>query len=116
MYKVNHYSYSGMHGVPACFDTEQEARTHVAARLRRYRKHFPLQVLSRGEEWEILEPEGVSMVPDACGTLGLVHVTWECRECGSECETQHDALHCCAERYLDDASGEFYETDEERDV
>jgi hypothetical protein len=86
-----------MSGVPSCFDDRAEARRYAAERLRRYRRRFPVTTLERGAKWEILEPDDAVLVPDACGTLNLEHVTWECRECGFAHDSQHDALHCCAE-------------------
>lgn len=96
MYSVNHSSYCGMRDVPACFDNREEARAYVAARLRRYRHRFPVATLSRGVEWEILEPDGVAMVPDACGVLSLDRTVYECRECGWGHDTPSEALHCCS--------------------
>ena len=42
------------------------------------------------------------MVPDACGTLCLTHVTFECRECGHQHETREDAAQCCTNVDADD--------------
>lgn len=97
MQRVQHHSYCGMSGVPACFDTRAEARQYVADRLRRYRRNFQVTTLESGKQWEILEPSDCAMVPDACGTLSLQSVTYECRECGCQHDTPHDALHCCAD-------------------
>lgn len=98
MYKVNHASYCGTDSVPSCFDERQEARDYAADRLRRYRRRFNVVTLKRGAQWEVCEPDDAAMVPDACGTLSLSHVTYECRECGCQCDTPHDALHCCYNR------------------
>ena len=97
MYRVQHHAYCGMSSVPACFDTEPEARSYVAGKLKRTRSYLRVTTLETGKEWEILEPEGCATVPDACGTLSLAHITYACRECGCEHETPHDALHCCAD-------------------
>lgn len=71
-----------------------------ARQLRRYRRNgYPVSILARGQEWEIGEPEGCMMVPDDCGTLAIRHDTYECRECGSACETRDAAAECCAECY-----------------
>lgn len=95
MYTVRHHSYCGMRGVPEAFDTNAEARSHVARKLRTYRKRFPVVTLSPGTEWEIQEHENAVGVPDACGTLVLRHVTFECGECGSHCESREVAAQCC---------------------
>ena len=97
MYRVNSHAYCGMLGVPACFDTEPEARDYVARKLRRARRHYRVTTLEPGKSWEVLEPEDCLMVPDACGTWDLERITYACRECGSEHDTQTDALHCCAD-------------------
>jgi hypothetical protein len=97
MFKVQHNAYCGMSDVPACFDTHEEAHAYAASRIARYRRHFAVTTLETGQAWEIQEPVDCAMVPDACGLLTLSHQTFECRECGSACETQHDALHCCSE-------------------
>jgi hypothetical protein len=96
MYSVRHVSYCGMAGVPEVADDLRAARDECARRLRAFRKRFPVATITRGMEWEIQEPEGCKMVPDACGTLAIRHVTFECRECGSQCETRDVALECCA--------------------
>jgi len=95
MYQVRHFGYCGMGDVPAAHEERESARRHAAARLRRYRRRFPVVILQRGKAWEICEPEGCTMVPDACGTLRLTHITHECRECGFEHETREEAYHCC---------------------
>lgn len=97
MYSVKHVSYCGMVDVPACFETAPEARGYIAARIRRYRRYFPVTTLETGAAWEIQEPVDCVAVPDACGCIRLTHVTFECRECGNACETLSDALHCCAD-------------------
>ena len=97
MFRVNTHAYCGMSGGPACFDTKSEARAYVADKLRARRRRYRVTTLARGAEWEVLEPDDCAMVPDACGTIALEHVTYECRECGCRSETPHDALHCCAD-------------------
>lgn len=86
-----------MSGVPTCFDTDSEARDYVARKLRRARRGYRVTTLVLGKSWEVLEPYDCLMVPDACGTWDLERVTYECRECGSDHDTPHDALHCCAD-------------------
>jgi hypothetical protein len=90
--------YCGMAGVPQECETRAEARRAAAAWLRAARSdEFPVVTLARGEEWEIQEPDWAEMVPDECGILYIEHRTWECRECGSACETQEAAWGCCRE-------------------
>lgn len=95
MYSVKHISYCGMVDIPEVIEDRETARTECAHRLRRLRKRFPVVTLESGKAWEIQEPEGAVGVPDACGTLVLKHVTFECLECGCEYETRDDALTCC---------------------
>jgi hypothetical protein len=95
MYQVQHYAYCGMSGIPQTFDTLTDARIYIAGRLRRYRRRYPVVTLEAGSAWEVCEPEDCAMVPDACGTLSLRHVTHDCRECGRACESADDALACC---------------------
>lgn len=97
MYSVKHVSYCGMVGIPEVHEARSDARTECAHRLRRLRKRFPVVTLTPGAKWEIQEPEGAVAIPDACGTLVLRHVTFECRECGHGCETRDNALACCAD-------------------
>ena len=111
MYQVNHFSYCGMRDVPASFDTAEEARDYAARRIRRYRRHFVVTTLDKGARWEVLEPDDCVMVPDACGTLELEHVTYECRECGHAHDAQADALHCCTEDFFDEVNE--FEDDED---
>jgi hypothetical protein len=97
MFRVQHYAYCGLADVPACHDERAEARKYTAERLRRYRRRFHVVTLERGSRWEICEPDNCTMVPDACGTLRLIHQTFDCRECGTDHETHEHALHCCAD-------------------
>ena len=88
MYHVQHHAYCGMSGIPDTFEDSTDARKAVARELRTYRRSFKIATLERGASWEILEPEDCAMVPDTCGTLSLVHQTFECPECGYACETR----------------------------
>jgi hypothetical protein len=98
MYTVRHHSYTGLQAPPEAHHDHTRARDEIAARITRARRRgFPLVILERGQEWEIQEPDGCAGVPDACGTLALRHVTFECRECGCEHEERDDALQCCTE-------------------
>jgi hypothetical protein len=97
MYRLNHHAYCGMSGIADTFEDSTDARKAAARRIRDYRASFKVTTLERGERWEVLEPEDSVMVPDACGTLVLQHETFECRECGNECETSEAAFECCAE-------------------
>jgi hypothetical protein len=95
MYLVKHVSYCGMTGVPEAQESLRDARRECARRLRSYRRRFKVATLEPGAQWEILEPEDSAMVPDACGTLSIKRVTFECRECGSQCDTREIAYECC---------------------
>lgn len=98
MYKLTFYSYCGMAGIPASYDDKRDARDAAAAIIaRRRRAGLPVQTIMPGAQWEVLEPDNAAMVPDACGTLYLERVTFECAECGTPCETRDDAAACCAE-------------------
>jgi len=97
MFQVNHFAYCGMADIPATHEDRRDARRHAAQRLKRYRRRFPVVTLERGKAWEIQEPADCTMVPDACGTLRLTHITFECRECGHEHETREESIHCCAD-------------------
>jgi len=97
VYTVQHFSYCGMSGIAERFDDSTDARAEAADRLRRYRRRYRVAMLTRGQEWEILEPENCAMVPDSCGILTLRRQFFQCRECGSRYDTRHDALHCCCD-------------------
>lgn len=88
-HRVTHYGYCGMAGVPSFAADLAEARECAARRLRYYRRAgYPVATLERGARWEIQEPDGVLMVPDACGTLELVDIRPTCRECGARFEPE----------------------------
>lgn len=106
MYQVIRFPYCGLSIPVRNFETAADAREHVAGFLRRMRGRYPVQTLARGARWEVCEPDGAAMVPDACGTLRLEHVTFECRECGSQHETRDDAAECCAYIPEDDCNEE----------
>lgn len=96
MYSVRQHSYTGLSGIPEVFDSHTRARDEIAHRITRARgRGFPVVTLSKGATWEIMEPDGAAGVPDACGTLHLNHITYECRECGHQCETRDAAIACC---------------------
>lgn len=98
MFTVQHVSHCGMSGLLRTYDERAEARQAAAKRLRAHRRAgYPVATLDRGMQWEILEPDGCAMVPDACGLLVLDHATFECPECGCAHETRDDARACCAE-------------------
>lgn len=112
MFFVKHTAYCGLTSIPREADDLHDARTIAARRLRSYRRHgFPIATLTRGEEWEILEPDDCQMIPDACGILWIEHEQHECPECGSEHETTDEALHCCAPAFDDPDDYEFAEQD-----
>ena len=96
MYRVQHHAYCGLSTVPVTFEDRQDARALAAEKIRRARRRFHVVTLERGAQWEILEPENCTLVPDACGTLAIHHTTFECRECGCDHETREHARDCCA--------------------
>ncbi len=104
-YRVNHYAYCGMSGVPEDFSSREDARDYAAQRLRSYRKRFEVVTLEKGKRWEVLEPEDCSMVPDACGELVLTRKTFECRECGSSHDDRDAAAGCCHWDGFNDSDG-----------
>jgi hypothetical protein len=95
MYHVSHNAYCGMQTLSRYVDDESEARQIVADRLSRLRRKYPVQTLTKGKTWEILEPADCVMVPDACGVISLEHITYACEECGSEHEESGGAFWCC---------------------
>ncbi len=104
MFKLRFSAYCGMSHNIVTTDERTVARCHAADALRRAREHgLKPTTLTRGEWWEICEPENCVMVPDECGQLYLRHETFECRECGSEHETADAARECCA---FDECAGE----------
>jgi hypothetical protein len=68
---LRHASYCGMAGL-AKHGSYAELRDMAARRLRLRRKAgFPVTTLAHGFEWEVMEPEGCNLVPDACGILSI---------------------------------------------
>lgn len=112
MYRLRHVAYCGMLTFSESFDEQEEARQAAAEFLRKMRgKGFVCVALERDREkqegqWEVLEPDDCALVPDECGVLRLSHITFECRECGSQLETKQESLDCCSQ-YL------CYEEEEE---
>lgn len=103
MYRLTHVSWSGCNGLPTLIETRTDARGECARRLRSYRRNgFPVSTLERGRQWEIGEPNNVALVPSQCGTLLLRAVTFECRECGSKCDTRETAAQCCSPDYCEE--------------
>lgn len=88
------YSWSGCHGIPEDFETEDSARVRVAERIRELRRAgFPVSVSKRGSKWEVHEPEGCSLVPDDCGELVLDSNEEEREELRSKLEENGSELH-----------------------
>lgn len=108
MYKVTFHAYSGLSGFPHEFETREDARDFAARRIASFRKRTKVTTLKAGLEWESLEPEDAAMVPDYAGTLVLEHITFECRECGSPCETGEDATLCCVDE--DSSADDYHES------
>ena len=83
---VNH-AYCGM-SIPIKEGDRDDVRSAAARYLRRLRREgFPVAVMTKGQEWEIQEPEDCVMVPDECGmvTLRAIPVkTYRCFECGDD--------------------------------
>ena len=102
--KVQFHPYCGLSMPEHVFETMREARDYVSRRIRAMRMDSPVAVLTRGKEWEFLEPDSAAMVPDFCGTLRLTVITHECRECGCEYEDAEDAARCCTVfEFMDDS-------------
>lgn len=108
MYKVKFSSYCGMSSFPDHFELREDARSHAAFLILRARQDFKVTTITRGEHWEVLEPENAVMVPDQCGSLYIEHITYACRECGSRCETGEDATLCCVEE--DSSADDYHES------
>lgn len=110
MYTLTHTAYCGMTSTYNTLSDRTDSRDGAARKIRQARRRgLTVTTLERGRQWEILEPEGAAMVPDACGVLTLHHTTWECRECGCAHETRGDADECCTfwDEYADtDATDE----------
>ena len=103
MFTVQRYPYCGLSMPAHEFDNEPDARSYVAEMLTRLRRKFPVVVLTRGQEWEVCEPDGAAMVPDACGTITLEHVQpFECKECGCYHDTIEQSWECCEHYPSDD--------------
>lgn len=97
MWRVKFTAYSGMSTISEIYDDEQEARERIVEIIKRRRKRYAVTTITNGEEWEVLEPEDCSLIPDACGSLRLIHLTYDCRECGQRHETNAEAAYCCSE-------------------
>jgi len=63
------FAYCGMMTVNVTGDS---CRDLAAALIRKRRKEgFEVTTLERGKEWEVIEPNGVMIVPEECGFLCL---------------------------------------------
>lgn len=70
MYTLRFVGYCGMGFNVLQDDDLSEIREHAARLIKSNRKRgFPVTTLSKGQEWEIMEPEDCFMVPDNCGVL-----------------------------------------------
>lgn len=67
-------AYCGMLLLHGEYEDLADARTRAAKRLRYLRgEGYPITKLDH-HEWEIEEPEGCLMVPDACGILRIATI------------------------------------------
>jgi hypothetical protein len=68
---VSSGSWSGLSGIPETFETEEEARSEIAGRLREARSRGLLVGSVDGSSWEIHEPEDAGSVSDGAGWIRL---------------------------------------------
>ena len=68
---VSSGSWSGLSGIPETFETEEEARSEIAGRLREARSYGLLADSVGISLWEIHEPEDAALVPDLAGWIRL---------------------------------------------
>lgn len=112
MYTLRAFPYCGLSMPAETFSESLDARQAAADLIRRRRRQgFPVLTLARGASWEVCEPEGAAMVPDACGTIELSRVTFDCPECGTAYDDAEGRAECCAPETDTDA---FYERSEWR--
>ena len=98
MYYVKFTSYSDVTTHLEKFEDEEEARMSIVDIIKNRRfDGYVVTTLHKGEVWEVLEPEDAMLIPDDCGTLRLIHKTFECYECGSRQETKREAQECCSD-------------------
>lgn len=93
---LRQFPYSGLSMPGEIFHDREQARAAAARLIRRRRRAgYPVHTIKRGAEWEVCEPEGCAMVPDACGLITLRIVTHKCSECGAEYIDAESAATCC---------------------
>ncbi len=72
VWKLTHAAYCGMVRVLEADADPQIGRSRAACEIAHARRQgFDVMTRRKGEEWEILEPEGCCLVPDECGILSL---------------------------------------------
>lgn len=80
-WRLSFAAYCGMsHTIAEDLDRD-DCRAEAARYLRRMRRRgYPIAIITRGEEWEILEPDNCALVPDDCGILSIDDYTPEAPE------------------------------------
>lgn len=74
-YTVDTFAYCGMRLPHGEFDTYQEARDRVKARIKWLKDRMGCEVNKLStNEWEICEPETCFLVPDYCGYLKIQRI------------------------------------------
>lgn len=106
MYRLKFSAYCGMETLNLDpMHDEPEVRAAAVEHIKEQRKKgMVVTLLESGKEWEIQAPEeqGRAMVGDDEGILHIEHITYECRECGTQHETKDEQAYCCSEQESDD--------------
>lgn len=80
-FSLHHGAFCGMQTEIESGESRADIRQTCAAKLREYRRDgYIVTTLTRGESWEIGEPDGCAMVPDDCGIMSIVDDTPEAQE------------------------------------
>lgn len=110
MYSLTNHAYCGMSSVPREFEDLADVRKAAAARLRYLRNEgFPIETLTKGQEWEIQEPEDAVMVPDQCGML-VIREYQKCEHCGKWMRKHADGYWECTNRFCEPDEPEIEES------
>lgn len=73
-FSLDFRAYCGMSSIHETGDKD-DMRQQAAELIRRRRNAgYAVQILERGSEWEVLEPENCAMVPDECGIISLEEI------------------------------------------
>lgn len=101
MFALTLHAYCGM-AIPIEDGDRADVRQAAAQQIRMCRaERRQVNIIQRGRQWELEEPDNATMIPDDAGILSLSDCRAECSECGDKLDdTDLRQMSASARRYV----------------